>query len=205
MTREHVGDRGAALILALLATALLAALGGGLLLSTDTEAVLAHHHRAAGETLYGADAALERAVTELRAASWTGVLSGATHSPVMPPTTVPTTPWGAALDLVAVTARLQADSSVVYGTGLNAPAWRVYAAGSLDAMAAGPLPGSSAYLVVWVADDISETDNDPRTDTNEVIWLRALSANAAGMRVMVQAALQRVGGSVRVLAWRPVD
>ena len=205
MTGKHPGDRGAALILALLATMLLAALGGGLLLATDTEAVLAHHHRAVGETLYAADAALERAVTELRAAPWTSVLGGVIRSPVFPASMAPTTPWAAAFDLVAATARLQADSSVVYGTGLNAPAWRVYAAGSFDAMAGGPLPGSPAYLVVWVADDVAETDNDPSSDTNEVVWLRALAANAGGMRTMVHAAVQRAGGSVRVLAWRLVD
>ena len=206
MIDDQRQETGAALFLALLVTLLLAALGGGLILVGDTEAALASHHRAAGEVRYAADAALERALTEIRVvAAWTSLLNGSVRSPVFSSSALPLTPWGASLDLAVLTAQVQAESAVTYGTGLNAPAWRVYASGSLDAAAGSPLPAAPAYLVVWIADDVGETDNDALSDTNEAVLIRALAVNAVEMRAVAQATVQRVGGSLRVLAWRIVE
>ena len=88
-------DTGAALLLALLATLMLAALGGGLIALSDTEANLAHNHRASAELLYAADAAVERALTEIRAAAtFTDVLTGSVRSPLFAATPLPMAPWG---------------------------------------------------------------------------------------------------------------
>ena len=86
--------------------------------------------------------------------------------------------------------------------GLNNPSWRVYASGSLDAAAGSSLPAAAAYLVVWVADDPSETDNNPAADTNEIVLLYGLAVNALGMRSVAQVTAQRTGGVIRILAWR---
>ena len=73
----HSGEHGAALIVTMMVVLMLAAMGRGLITLSDTEAALAHNHRAAGEVRYAADAALERALTELAAiGSWTSVLNG---------------------------------------------------------------------------------------------------------------------------------
>jgi hypothetical protein len=196
-------DRGAALLLALLVTLLLAALGGGLITLGDTEAALAHHHRAAGEVRYAADAVIERALAEVRGtASWTDLLTGVARSPIFSASIWPVMPWGSTLDLQALTAGVQVESDAAFVAGLNSPVWRVYASGSLDAAAGGPLASAAAYLVVWVADDATEGDNNPSADTNDIVLLRGLATNALGMRATVQVTAQRTGGVTRVLAWR---
>jgi Tfp pilus assembly protein PilX len=198
-------DAGAALVLTLLVTVLLAALGRGLITLGDTEAALAHNHRAAGEVRYAADAALERALAEIGSvASWTDLLTGLARSPLHASSTTPATPWGTPLDLAALTIELQAASDAVAAWALNNPSWRVYASGSLDAAAGSILPAAAAYLVVWVADDPSETDNNPAADTNEVVLLHSLAVNGLGMRSVAQVTAQRTAGVIRILAWRRV-
>jgi hypothetical protein len=88
---------------------------------------------------------------------------------------------------------------------MNNPAWRVFAAGPFDAAAGGVTGVPHAYLVVWVADDPSEVDNNPAGDTNDVVLVRGLALNALGMRVSVRVTARRVGGAMRVLAWRIVQ
>ena len=198
-------DSGAALLLALLTTLMLAALGGGLIALGDTEAALAYNHRAAGELRYAAEAAVERALAETRPAiSWTDVLSGAVRSPMLPTTTQPLTPWGKTIDLTALTAEVQAESNAVFAVGMNTPSWRLFSAGAFDMAAGGAAGIPQAYLVAWVADDPSETDNNPASDTNDIVFVRGLALNVLGMRVGVHVAAQRLGGPMRILAWRAV-
>jgi hypothetical protein len=198
-------EAGAALVLTLLVTVLLAALGRGLITLGDTEAALAHNHRAAGEVRYAADAALERALAEIvGVASWTDLLTGLARSSLYPSSITPLTPWGRPLDLAVLTAAVQAESDAVAMWGANNPSWRVYASGSLDQAAGRALAGAAAYLVVWVADDPSETDNNPAVDTNEIILLQGLAVNVLGMRSAVQVTAQRTGGVLRIAAWRRV-
>ena len=199
-------DTGAALLLALLATLMLAALGGGLIALGDTEANLAHNHRASAELLYAADAAVERALTEIRAAAtFTDVLTGSVRSPLFAATPLPMAPWGVTVDLPALTTEVQTESDAAGVWGMNNPAWRVFAAGPFDAAAGGVTGVPHAYLVVWVADDPSEVDNNPAGDTNDVVLVRGLALNALGMRVSVRVTARRVGGAMRVLAWRIVQ
>jgi hypothetical protein len=198
-------DAGAALLLTLLVTVLLAALGRGLITLGDTEAALAYNHRAAGEVRYAADAALERALGEIGSvASWTDLLTGLRRSPLYASSTTPALPWGTLLDIAALTTEVQGESDAVAVWGLNNPSWRVYASGSLDAAAGSILPAAAAYLVVWVADDPAETDNNPWADTNEIVLLHGLAVNAPGMRSAAQVTAQRTGGVIRILAWRRV-
>jgi hypothetical protein len=199
-------DAGAALLLALLAIVLLAALGGGLIALGETDATLAATHRAAAELQYAAEAAVARALSEMRAAvTWTEVLTGVRQSALSAATTQPVAPWGATLDLQALTTALQAESDAAAAWGMNNPSWRRFMSGSLDAAAGGVPEVPTAYLVVWVADDPSETDNDPSIDTNDTLLVRGLALNATDLRVSVQATVRRAGGTTRVLAWRRVQ
>jgi Tfp pilus assembly protein PilX len=201
--RREDRDAGAALLLALLAVVLLAALGGGLIALGDTEATLAANHRAAAELLYAAEAAVERALSEMRAAAtWTEVLTGVRRSALYAATAQPVAPWGAMVDLAALTTALQAESDATAMWGLNNPSWRRFASGSLDVAAGNPPGVPQAYLVVWVADDPSEVDNDPSIDTNDTVLVRGLAVNAADLRVSVQGTVRRVGGASKILAWR---
>jgi len=199
-------DAGAALLLALLAIVLLAALGGGMITLGDTDATIAANHRAAAELLYAAEGAVERALSEIRTAvTWTDVLTGARRSALYAPTAQPVAPWGATLDLQLLTTALQAESDAAAAWGMNNPSWRRFASGSLDA-AAGGVPGvPQAYLVVWVADDPSEVDNDPLTDSNDTLLVRGLALSASDLRVSVQVTTRRSGGVTRLLAWRIVQ
>ncbi len=198
-------DDGASLVLTLLVIVMLAALGRGLITLGDTEAALAHNHRAAGEVHYAADAALERALGEIRrVATWTDLLTGLARSSLYEASTTPAMPWGTPLDLTALTTEVQRESDARASWGLNNPSWRIYASGSLDAAAGTVLSAAPAYVVVWVADDPSETDNNPAADTNEIVLMYGLAVNALGMRNAAQVTVQRTTGVFRTLAWRRV-
>ena len=70
-------DRGSALIIALLATMLLTALGLTLVLMSNTETAISANYRNSQETLYAADAAVERVVQDLLLIPrWNDVLTG---------------------------------------------------------------------------------------------------------------------------------
>ena len=75
------GERGAALVVALMATMLLSALGLALILTTTTETKITGNYTYAQEALYAADAAIERTVQDvLTVPDWNDMLSGAQRS-----------------------------------------------------------------------------------------------------------------------------
>ena len=55
-------ERGASLVIALLAVMMLTALGAALVLTTTTETMLTYNFQTGQQTLYAADAGLERSV-----------------------------------------------------------------------------------------------------------------------------------------------
>ena len=59
-------ERGVALVCALMITAMLAALGSALVLVVTAESLVGMNHRTSQQSLYAADAGLERAIGELR-------------------------------------------------------------------------------------------------------------------------------------------
>ena len=74
-------ERGAALVVALMATMLLSALGLALILTTTTETKITGNYTYAQEALYAADAAIERTVQDvLTVPDWNDMLSGAQRS-----------------------------------------------------------------------------------------------------------------------------
>ena len=180
-------ETGSAIIIALVATVLLSALGVGLVLMSNTEGSIAANFRDGSETLYAADAAVERVVQDiLLVPRWNDILAGTAQSAFVDSTLTPTTPGGEPLDLVAMTAEVQAQSDTTGPWALNNPQWRLYAYGPLSDLSGTGTIRSPAYVVVWAADDPSETDNDPTADTNGVLTLLAQAVGRTGSMRFVE-------------------
>lgn len=196
-------DDGVALILVLMVTTLMAALGTALLVLTSMDRRMAANHRWSVQTLYGAEAALERSVLELRRLSnWSDALTGASSSAFTDSTRHPLLPTPGRVDLDAITVELQAESNSASSWGPNNPVWRLFAWGSLAAMTGTPAEDTRTYVAVWIADDGMEADGDPHVDTNGVVLLHAEAYGPAGARQVVDVTAARAAGDVRLLAWR---
>jgi hypothetical protein len=185
-------DTGSALIMALIATVLLTSLGVGLVLLSNTEGAIASNYRASNETLYAADAAVERVVQDvLLVPRWNDMLSGTTKSSFVDDTLTPTTGYGAPLDLTEMTAELQAQSDSSAPWGANNPQWRLFAYGPLSSMLGQDTIQSSAYVAVWIADDPSESDDNPSADTNGVITVLAQALGPHGAQRAIEVTVAR--------------
>ena len=190
-------------IVALVVTALLSAIGLGVLSLTNTEASIAVNFRYSSELLYAAEAAAECAVSDLRrATSWSGVLSGASVSAFRDATLAPTLPSGERLDVTALTSAWQTASDAEARRGANNPRWRLFLYQPLSRMAR--TPNAAAYVVAWVADDGTEVDNDPLTDANGVVTVRAQAFGSGGLQRTVEVALARNEIGVSLVSWREI-
>jgi hypothetical protein len=204
-----MNERGAAIVIALLLTVLLALLGAGLLTLANTETLIAASYRHGQEASYGAEAALERALTDLAvAADWTTVLAS-------PPANVVSTfddgqanvrlPEGRVVSLAAVTMQRQQESDEQAGPavfGADSPRWRLFAHARLQDLDPSPASGAPLYLMVWVADDGADGDGDPARDANGRIHVHAEAFGASGARRAVAAAIERTtAGAIRRISW----
>ena len=212
-------DRGAALLIVLLCTTLLMALGGGLAVLATTELRIAAHFVASLETQYAAEAALEQVLQEVLAApSVDAILRGEIRSSrvdgdpagtrVLPDAT--TLQLAAAVEVERCGRPACADGDRARRSeerpyGANNPEWQLYASGSLRALLDSDA-APAVYAVVWVGDDPLEGDDDPLTDGPAAgagtLILRARAYGRLGSRRGVEAIVSRVGGRLRVLAWR---
>jgi len=112
---------GAALLVALMALMLMMALGTALVLTTITETRIASSYGAGIEAFYAADAAIERALADLRTTpDWGGLPASAATSTFVdgPPGGARTLADGTTIDLTDAT------SMVRSGEG---PRWRLFA------------------------------------------------------------------------------
>ncbi|MBI3262489.1 MAG: hypothetical protein HYZ58_04985 [Acidobacteria bacterium] len=173
------GERGVALVIALMAMLLLSALGLTLVMATSTETMIAANYRGGTEGLYAADAAVERAMQDLLTIQdWNRVLTGATASAFIDgaPGGVRALPNGSQLDLTQVmnmarcgklstctTAEMDA-ITLERPWGPNNPRWQLYAYGPVSELLPTDTIDSSFYVVVLAADDPSETDDNPLAD-----------------------------------------
>lgn len=221
-------DDGSALIVALFTAVVLSGLGLGLLMTTDTENVIAANYRAGNQTLYAADAAVERALADiLTAENWTDLLNGALRSGFADTTLRPTLPSNQVLDLNALTAERQAASDASATFGPNTPQWRLFAYGRLSAMAPANVIQSDEYAVVWVSDDPGDADGDPAADANGVITVLAQAIGPYGSSRTVEVTVAKnnstIGSgaaapdeqtevtngatqvTVRILSWREIQ
>jgi hypothetical protein len=171
-------ERGIALIVALLAMMLMMALGTALILTTTTESKITRNFQNSIEAGYAADAGLERAMDDLLTVpDWNTLLTGATTSAFVdgaPGTR--TLPDGSQFDLVQLlnmancsktstcsASELTANTSE-RPWGANNPQWQLFAYGPLNDMIPTGTINSPFYVVVMVADDPSDDDNNPLQD-----------------------------------------
>jgi hypothetical protein len=177
--RRMQDEAGIALILVLMATSLMSALGLALVLTTASEQRIAGHFERGTEAFYAADAALERAMQDLRRlADWDAALAGAMSSTFVdggPDGVRAGGPGGRPFDLTEATHVVRCskpvctNSDLVASTeqrpwGANNPIWQPYAYGLLERLLPAGRIDSTIYVVVWVADDPSENDGDPLRD-----------------------------------------
>jgi PilX N-terminal len=170
-------EQGVALVIALLCMLLLTALGMALTLTTSTEKRIATNYRDGVETVYAADASVERVMQDLLTVpDWNRVLDGSTTSSFVDGAPgVRTLPNGSKLDLVQATNMLRcgkttcADADIDTATderpwALNNPRWQLYAYGPVSDLIPTGTINSNVYVVVWIGDDPAENDNKPLTD-----------------------------------------
>ncbi len=202
-------DRGAALVVVLLASVLVSAVGAALTVTANSETAIAVSYRIDRELAYAAEAGAARAMQDVRSMTrWDDLLSGAQTTTFVDRSLRPVLPTGGVLDLRALTAQLQAATTSRI-SGPNTPQWRLVACGPLADIAGQRSIESSAYLVVWVADDVSETDGNPAADTNDVLVLRSEAVGSGGRTRALDVTVTRAGApagqpGLRVTSWREV-
>jgi len=223
--------RGVALVLAMMAVLLLSALGLALAAATATELMIAANYRTAQEAFYAADAAAERALSELPSvANWDLLFAGSLQSTFVdgPPSGARTLADGSAIDLAQVTnvancgkktactaADLAANLTGDRPWGANNPVWQPYAYGRLAGVAPGTAGSSIFYVVVFVGDDSAETDGDPLRDGADpavnpgsgAVALRAEAFGPRGAHRVVELTASRTdttGAALKVSSWREV-
>jgi hypothetical protein len=182
LARRGADDRGSAIVIALVATVLLSSLGIGVLLLSNTEGAIASNYRAGNETLYAADAAVERVVQDLLLVPrWNDILTGSVQSSFVDASLTPTLPSNVPINLTAMTAEIQAQSDATSPWGPNNPVWRLFAYGPMkDLLSNAAIIENSSYLAVWIADDPADGDNNPAADTNGVLTLLAQAIGIHG-------------------------
>lgn len=206
-------ERGTALVVSLMAMLLLSALGLALVLTTSTETKIASNYTNSQEALYAADAAIERTLQDvLTVADWNAMLSGTARSAFVDgaPSGSRTIPGGFTFDLGEATNLMNcgklstcAAADMNLNTeerpwGVNNPRWQLFAYGPVNDLLPTATLNSQMYVVVWVADDPSETDGDPAKDGNiatnpgmGVITLRAVAYGNGGVSRIIDVTLSR--------------
>ena len=214
------GERGTALVCALMITALLATLGAALVFVVTAESLVGANHRAAQQGLYAAEAGLERAIGELRRlSSWQLVPAsggGSSSGDFNDGALAPQLSDGTILDLTRLTTERQTESNAFYPNTSDRPVWRLFAHASLNRMLTGEEGTASPYVAVWIADDPDDLDGDPGRDSNDILIVRSYVFGIRGARRAVEATIFReiaidgevAGGVTRsdvtMIAWREV-
>jgi len=177
--RSTCSDSGIALVVVLLLSALVGSVALGLALILSVNHLVVRNLRESAALGYAARAGVEMAAYALDGADWTDVLSGSVQAAASdgPPSGTRRLDGGESLDLGAETNLLNCGVPDACTTsqlqtvtadrpwGANNPTWRLFLYGPLSSFAVfdrAPL----AYLLVWVADDGRERDDDPERDGN---------------------------------------
>lgn len=218
------GDEGVALVVAIGALTFVLALGGALALATMVDTRIVGNYRQSSEVFHAADAAIDRALSELRSApDWNVLLTGQQGSTFVDgPPGVRTLADGTAVDLVEATQMARcgrascSEADLVATTashpwGANNPRWQIYSHGFVrDLLPAGAID-SRVYIVVWIADDPSENDGDPLRDGTTpdnpgrgVLMALAHAYGPRGARRGVEVTFSREEQGLRLLSWREV-
>ena len=176
------GEKGVAMIIAIMAMLLMTALGTALVLTTTTETNIAGNFRNSSEALFAADAGLERAMEDvLTVPDWAKLLDGSTQSAFVDgaPSGPRTLQDGSTIDLtqainmancqkVTTCSDAEMNDSTLNKERpwtVNNPRWKLYAYANLkDMLPVTDTINSPYYVVVMVADDPSENDGNPLLD-----------------------------------------
>lgn len=201
------GERGAALLVVLLTTTLVAGVATALIVQTSADVVLSASYRTGQEVFHAADAGLERTVAELAGvADWSPLLA-------VPPANQTAsfsatgasfqTPDRQVLPLAGLLAARQAAGPG--GFAADTPQWRVYAHATLAALWPPPADVPPAGLVIFVADDGLDGDGDAGADSNGRVLVHVDAYGLHRARRSVEGLVERVGpGVVRLAGWKEV-
>jgi len=177
------GERGVAMVVALMAMVVMVALGTALMLVAATESKIARNFRNNTEALYGADAMLELAIDNLATiADWNLPLVGVARSAFIDgdPRGTRTFADGSTIDLgeivnyancqkaTACTDAAMDAITVERPWGANNPRWQPFGWGFLSDLSSTATIDSPFYVMVMVADDTSECDNNPLVDGGDM-------------------------------------
>lgn len=213
MHSELRRENGAALVIAMMAMLLMSALGLALVMTTTSETLISANFRNGQEAAYAADAVIERAMDDLLTVpDWNKLLDGSEQSGFIDGT--PSGPRtlldGSTIDLTQAinmancqkaatcsAAEMNANTSE-RPWGSNNPRWQLYAYGNLNDMLPTGTINSPYYVVLFVGDDPSETDNDPTKDGasaanpgSGVIAMRAEAFGPRGAHKVIEITLAR--------------
>jgi Tfp pilus assembly protein PilX len=179
------GERGMALIVALMAMALMSALGMALMLMSQTETMISSNYRDNMEGEYAADAGIERVMDDvLTVPEWNtllasndGITSSITSGFVdTNPSTPVTMPDGRTINLASATNMINCGKTTACSAadmdtstmdrpwGKNNPRFRLYAWGPVNDLIPTGTVNSPFYVAIWIADDAAENDDNPSKD-----------------------------------------
>jgi hypothetical protein len=203
--RRLKNEEGSALIIALMAMMLLTALAAVVIMVSSTEVKIAGNYNNAQETLYAADAAVERVVQDLLLVPrWNDILTGTVKSALIDGSanTAKAVPGGQAILLCdagcgtnSATGQLQAATDALNQWGANSPKWRLFAYAPLKDMLPDVTIDSPSYIAVWIADDPAEIDGDPQADTNGTLTLHAEAFGPTGTHKVIEVTVARTSGT----------
>jgi len=213
--RQLRGERGTALLLAVVLVMLLTAVGSAAILASHAETLIAANFRQSREALYVAEGATARMMKDLTdLTDWSAALSGVATSTFIdgPADVEKNLPGGGRVVLccgpASLTAGVQFRRTGGGDWGLDTPQWKLYGWGPASAWRTGDQIQSVFYTVVWVSDDAADGDGDPSADSNGTVVLYGLAIGPAGARRAVRAEVQRALGAegqllgVRLRSWR---
>ena len=200
-------ERGVAMIIALMSMLLMSALGIALVMTTVTETRISANYAAGTEALYAADAGIERVMQDLLTVpDWNRLLEEDNARTSFTDGADPgarTLPDGSSFNLVHATNMLNCRKTTTCTVeemnawtterpwSVNNPRWRLIGYSPMaDIIETGTVL-SQMYVAVWIADDQSETDNDPTKDTNAALLMRAQALGPGGAAHTVEITLGR--------------
>ena len=201
-------EQGTALIIALMAMMLLTALAAAVVMVSSTEVKIAGNYNNAQETLYAADAAVERVVQDLLLVPrWNDILAGTVQSALIDgsATAVKSVPGGGSIrlccDAASATGQLQAATDALNQWGTNNPKWKLFAYAPLKNMLPDVAMDSPSYIAVWIADDpadgldLAHPDGNPLADTNGTLTLHAEAFGPTGTHKVIEVTVARTSGT----------